>query len=52
MGPVGAGALLGGYFMLTASSPAIDAADPSVPIDDDFFGTARGAAPDLGAHER
>jgi hypothetical protein len=51
-GPIAAGALLPSYFLLTASSPAIDAAEPTVPVDDDFFGTVRGAAPDIGAHER
>ena len=39
-------------FHLTASSPAIDAADPNDHPATDRDGKSRGAAPDAGAYER
>jgi hypothetical protein len=50
-GSTAAGELAPDYFRIMAGSPAIDAADPSVAVSEDFFGTTRGPAPDMGAHE-
>jgi hypothetical protein len=50
-GGTGAGELTGDYFRITAGSPAISKAAPLDEVADDYFGTARGAPPDIGAHE-
>ncbi len=45
------GQLTGDWFRLQAGSPAIDRALPLAQVTDDYFGTARGALPDIGGVE-
>jgi len=50
-GSTGFGELTGGYFKLTASSPAINKGIVLEQVNDDFFKSSRDSQPDLGAHE-
>jgi hypothetical protein len=45
------GSLTGDYFKTSALSPAINAAVVLSDVDEDFYGTDRGAAPDIGGYE-
>lgn len=50
-GSTGAGWLTPEWFKILANSPAKDRAAALSEVTEDFFGTARGSAPDIGAHE-
>ncbi len=50
-GPTGAGQLTADYFKLLSNSPAINKAKVIAEVTKDFFKTARGSSPDIGAHE-
>lgn len=47
-----AGGLTSGFFVVTTStSPVVDGGTPLGAVNEDFFRQARGASPDIGAHE-
>ena len=50
-GSTGAGLLTPAYFKISANSPARDKAAVLSEVTEDFFKTARGSSPDIGAHE-
>ena len=50
-GSTGAGSLSPGWFKILDNSPARDRARVLSAVTDDYFGTSRGSAPDIGAHE-
>lgn len=50
-GPTTPGALSPNYFKLNSSSPVINKAQALSLVNVDYFKTARGTAPDIGAHE-
>ena len=50
-GSTAAGELGPGWFEISANSPARDRAIVLSDVTDDFFGTPRGSAPDMGAYE-
>ncbi|MFA6435481.1 MAG: glycosyl hydrolase family 18 protein, partial [Elusimicrobiales bacterium] len=51
-GSLNAGSFTAGYFKLSsASSPAINKAVVLSQVTNDYFNTARGSSPDIGAHE-
>ena len=50
-GSTGAGGLGPGYFEILANSPAKDKGIALGEVTDDYFGTPRGSAPDIGAYE-
>lgn len=50
-GTWGAGTLTGEYFKILSNSPCINAGVVLAGIADDYFKTARGSSPDIGAHE-
>jgi hypothetical protein len=50
-GPVGPGELTPEWFKILGISPSRDRAKAISEVTEDFFGTARGKSPDMGAHE-
>jgi hypothetical protein len=50
-GSTSPGALTPGYFKVSGSSPAINAAMALTSVSNDYFKASRGSAPDIGGHE-